>query len=126
MNKSSKNVFGLPLSTCSNNPVTGFYRNGCCDTGPEDFGNHTVCVIMTQEFLLFSQSRGNDLITPAPQYNFPGLKPGDRWCVCALRWKEAFEAGYAAPVVLEATNEEVLKFVDMSALLENAYKESVK
>lgn len=81
---------------------------------------------MTHDFLLFSQSRGNDLITPAPQYNFPGLKPGDRWCVCALRWKEAYEAGYAAPVVLEATNEEVLNFVDMSALLENAYKESVK
>jgi len=123
MNKSSKNVFGQPLIVCSNNPLTGFYRNGCCDTGSEDFGKHTVCAVMTSSFLLFSQSMGNDLITPIPQYNFPGLNPGDRWCICVLRWKEAYEAGYAAPVVLEATNEEALNYVDMNALLECAYKE---
>jgi uncharacterized protein len=123
MNKPSKNVFGLPLIICSSEPITGFYRNGCCDTGPEDFGNHTVCAIMTHDFLQFSQSRGNDLLTPVPQFGFPGLKPGDRWCICALRWKEAYEAGYAAPVVLEATNEEVLSFIEMNALLENAHKE---
>ena len=118
----SKNVFGEKLISCSENPLTGFYRNGCCDTGPEDRGRHLVCAIMTTEFLSFSKSRGNDLSTPIPQYNFPGLVNGDRWCLCALRWKEAYDAGMAPQVVLEATNEAVLKYVPMQALLEHAYR----
>ncbi|MCC5941924.1 MAG: DUF2237 domain-containing protein [Balneolaceae bacterium] len=118
----SKNVFGEKLITCSEDPLTGFFRNGCCDTGPEDRGRHLVCAIMTAEFLIFSKSRGNDLSTPIPQYNFPGLVDGDRWCLCALRWKEAYDAGVAPEVILEATNESVLKYVPMEALLEHAFK----
>lgn len=114
------NVFGEPISTCSHNPVTGFYRNGCCDSGKEDRGKHMVCAVMTDEFLLFSKARGNDLSTPLPHYNFPGLRAGDRWCLCALRWKEAFDAGVAPPVCLEATNEDVLEYIPMNALLEYA------
>lgn len=119
----SKNVFGEPLETCSEDPVTGFYRNGCCDSGDDDRGDHLVCVIMSAEFLEFSQSKGNDLSTPLPLYNFPGLEPGDRWCLCALRWKEAYNAGMAPKVVLEATNELTLNVVSMKMLLEHAYKE---
>ncbi len=89
-------------------PVTGFFRNGCCDTGPQDLGNHTVCTVMTAEFLAFSKSRGNDLSTPLPEYGFAGLKPGDRWCLCAPRWQEALEAGEAPAVVLRATHEGAL------------------
>ncbi|TVR17885.1 MAG: DUF2237 domain-containing protein [Balneolaceae bacterium] len=123
----SKNIFGEKLITCSEDPLTGFFRNGCCDTGPEDRGKHLVCAVMTSEFLQFSKSRGNDLTTPIPMYNFPGLADGDRWCLCALRWKEAYDAGMAPKVVLEATNESVLKHVPMEALLEFAHKdESVK
>lgn len=118
--KKSMNVFGEPISTCSHNPVTGFYRNGCCDSGKEDRGKHMVCAVMTDEFLLFSKARGNDLSTPLPHYNFPGLQAGDRWCLCALRWKEAFDAGVAPPVYLEATNEDVLEYIPMNALLEYA------
>ena len=118
----SKNVFGEKLITCSEDPLTGFFRNGCCDTGPEDRGKHLVCAVMTSEFLQFSKSRGNDLTTPIPMYNFPGLVDGDRWCLCALRWKEAYEAGMAPKVVLEATNETVLNHVPMEALLEFAHK----
>ncbi|MDZ7720449.1 MAG: DUF2237 domain-containing protein [Balneolaceae bacterium] len=122
----SRNVFGEPIKTCSNEPMTGFYRNGCCDSGDEDHGDHMVCAIMTTEFLKFSKSKGNDLSTPIPQYNFPGLKPGDRWCLCAPRWKEAYDAGMAPDVVLEATNELVLNVVSMDMLLEYAYKEGQK
>lgn len=116
------NVFGQPLITCSSQPLTGFYRNGCCDTGEEDMGVHTVCVIVTQEFLEFSRSMGNNLIDPMPMYNFPGLKDGDRWCLCAARFKEALDAGVAPKVVLEATHEKTLKIVSMAELLENAFK----
>lgn len=122
----SRNVFGEPLETCSDDPVTGFYRNGCCDSGEDDRGDHMVCVIMTSEFLEFSKSKGNDLSTPIPQYNFPGLKPGDRWCLCAPRWREAYEAGMAPDVVLEATNELTLNVVSMDMLLEYAHKEGRK
>lgn len=121
MDKHSKNVFGEPLITCSNNPLTGFYRTGCCDTGSEDKGNHTVCAVMTDEFLAFSKIRGNNLSTPVTQFHFPGLKQGDKWCLCVLRWKEAYEAGVAPRVVLEATNEKALQFVDMEQLLEYAF-----
>lgn len=126
MNKSSKNVFGQTLKSCSTNPMTGFFRNGCCDSGPDDYGKHTLCAVMTSDFLMFSRSRGNDLVTPIPQYHFPGLHPGDCWCICVLRWKEAHEAGYAPPVVLEATNENALDYVEMNVLLGYAYKEMKK
>ncbi len=117
----SLNVFGEKLVTCSNDPLTGFYRTGCCETGPQDSGRHLVCAVMTNEFLEFSKLQGNDLTTPIPQYNFPGLKEGDRWCLCALRWKEAYEAGMAPKVVLEATNEKVLNLVNMDQLIEYAF-----
>ena len=103
-----RNVLGEPLDLCSLTPMTGFYRDGCCNTGQEDVGSHTVCVIMTAEFLQFSKSRGNDLSTPMPEFGFAGLKPGDRWCLCAPRWQEAFEAGQAPRVVLRATQEGAL------------------
>jgi uncharacterized protein len=122
MNRNAKNVFGEPLKTCSQQPLTGFYRDGCCNTGPQDHGRHLVCAVMTAEFLAFSKSRGNDLSTPQPQFNFPGLKPGDKWCLCALRWKEAYEAGMAPQVDLEATNEKVLEITEMEMLLEFALK----
>ena len=105
----SRNVFGEPLLTCATNPMTGFYRDGCCNTGVEDIGSHTVCIVATAEFLAFSKSRGNDLSTPLPDYGFPGLKPGDRWCLCAPRWQEAFAAGAAPRVVLRATHEGALE-----------------
>lgn len=116
----ARNVLGTPLQTCSTSPVTGFYRNGCCDTGAGDFGVHTVCAVMTAEFLLFSRSRGNDLTTPHPEFGFPGLKPGDRWCLCAARWKEAFDAGMAPQVVLESTHMATLEFVDLDDLKAHA------
>lgn len=119
----STNVFGEPLQNCSIDPLTGFYRNGCCDSGEDDLGDHMVCVIMTDKFLEFSRSKGNDLSTPMPQFNFTGLKHGDRWCLCAARWKEAYDEGMAPAVVLEATNELALKVVSMEMLLEYAYKE---
>ncbi|MGI9384979.1 MAG: DUF2237 family protein [Methyloligellaceae bacterium] len=106
-----KNVFGEPIESCSTRPMTGFYRNGCCETGPEDVGVHTVCVEVTEEFLLYSRSRGNDLSTPLPEFGFPGLEPGDRWCLCAARWQEAFEAGQAPRVILSATHEATLEIV---------------
>ena len=115
-----RNVLGEKLTPCSTSPRTGFYRDGCCNTGPEDLGLHVVCVQVTAEFLAFARSRGNDLITPAPEYGFPGLKPGDRWCVCAATWREAYEAGTAAPVVLTATHEETLAVIPLEALREHA------
>ena len=99
----SRNVLGERLESCSQDPVTGFFRNGCCDTSAEDVGSHTVCVVMTAAFLAFSKARGNDLSTPVPQFGFAGLKPGDRWCLCAPRWQEALEAGQAPRVALRAT-----------------------
>jgi uncharacterized protein len=122
MENSAKNVFGEPLKPCSHDPVTGFYRDGCCNTGPQDYGRHLVCAVMTDEFLAFSKSKGNDLSTPLPQFNFPGLKAGDKWCLCALRWKEAHDAGMAPEVDLEATNEKVLEFVEIEQLIKHALK----
>ena len=113
-----RNVLGGQLATCSNNPVTGFWRTGCCDTGEEDIGSHTVCVQVTEEFLAFSVASGNDLTTSHP--GFPGLKPGDRWCVCVLRWKDALDSGVAPPVVLEATHEAALEFVSLEDLFRHA------
>lgn len=110
------NVLGEPLAPCSMKPMTGFYRDGCCNTGYDDVGIHTVCARMTKEFLEFSKKRGNDLTTPAPQFGFPGLKPGDQWCLCAGRWKEALDAGVAPPVVLAATHEETLAIVPLAEL----------
>ena len=115
-----RNARGGPLQACSFDPKTGFYRDGCCATGPDDAGSHTVCAVMTAEFLAFSKSRGNDLSTPRPQWGFPGLKPGDRWCLCAARWLEAYEAGVAPKVRLEATNERALDIVPLEALEEHA------
>jgi uncharacterized protein len=112
----SRNVLGEPLETCSIEPMTGFFRNGCCDTSAEDTGSHTVCVVMTAAFLAFSKARGNDLSTPMPQWGFPGLKPGDRWCLCAPRWQEAFAAGQAPRVVLRATHEGALEFCALADL----------
>ena len=111
-----KNVLGDPLEPCSTDPMTGFYRSGACETGPQDRGDHVVCARMTEEFLRFTQKQGNDLSTPRPQMNFPGLEPGDRWCLCAARWQEAVEAGVAPPVVLAATHEDALDTLDRSDL----------
>lgn len=115
----AKNVLGGPLDPCSFEPRTGFYRNGCCDTGPEDRGVHTVCAQMTGAFLEFTKEAGNDLSTPQPQFGFAGLKPGDRWCLCAGRWNEAYEAGRAPPVVLAATHEATTRIVPLERLLEH-------
>jgi len=112
----SRNVLGGPLADCCNNPVTGFFRDGCCNTGPEDHGAHVVCVQVTKEFLEFSVARGNDLSTPMPDFGFPGLNPGDRWCLCAARWREALSAGMAPSVVLTATHERALDYVTLEAL----------
>ncbi len=117
----TKNVLGTELETCGTDPMTGFFRNGCCDTGPMDRGVHTVCCRMTAEFLAFSKAAGNDLSTPRPEFQFPGLKPGDKWCVCAGRWAEAFEAGMAPKVVLEATHEATLGEVSLEALKAHAW-----
>ncbi|MGA1399657.1 MAG: DUF2237 family protein [Phycisphaerales bacterium] len=113
-----RNVLGGPLETCSRSPMTGYFRDGCCRTGEDDLGRHTVCAVMTDEFLTFSKSRGNDLVTPRPEWRFPGLKAGDRWCLCALRWREAYEAGCAPQVVLEATHERTLDVVPLDWLQE--------
>ena len=116
----AKNVLGGELIPCSLDPVTGFFRNGCCETGPHDLGLHTVCAVMTAEFLAYSKMVGNDLSTPMPEYGFAGLKPGDRWCLCAPRWKEALDAGAAPQVVLEATHEETLAIVTLGVLKDHA------
>lgn len=116
----AKNVLGTDLQECSHDPLTGFFRDGCCHTGAEDVGLHIVCSEMTAEFLAFSKSVGNDLSTPHPEFGFPGLKPGNRWCLCALRWKEAFEAGVAPAVVLESTHISTLEFIDLEDLQEHA------
>ena len=114
------NVLGEALAPCGLDPVTGFYRDGCCNTDYEDVGIHVVCAKMTREFLAFSKKQGNDLSTPAPEAGFPGLKPGDRWCLCAGRWKEALDAGVAPPVILQATHEEALAVVPLAVLKQHA------
>ena len=116
----SRNVLGGPLHVCSEAPLTGFYRNGRCDTCAEDHGCHTVCVEVTGEFLEFSRASGNDLSTPRPEYHFPGLVPGDRWCVCAARWLEAVQAGVASPIVLAATHARTLEVVPEAVLRQHA------
>jgi uncharacterized protein (DUF2237 family) len=116
----ARNVLGQELVPCSLDPVTGFFRNGCCETGPHDLGMHTVCAVMTAEFLEFSRRVGNDLSTPRPDLGFPGLKPGDRWCLCAPRWKEALDADAAPQVVLESTHEETLAIVPLGVLKDYA------
>ncbi|MEM8894229.1 MAG: DUF2237 domain-containing protein [Bacteroidota bacterium] len=116
----ANNVFGEPLIPCSTSPMTGFFRDGCCETGEQDHGTHTVCAIMTEEFLIFTQSVGNDLSTPRPEYDFPGLKPGDKWCLCASRWMQAYHAGIAPKIVLEATHEKTLKYIKLDELVKFA------
>jgi uncharacterized protein (DUF2237 family) len=115
-----RNVLGEPLQECGTDPVTGFYRDGCCTSGPEDVGSHTVCAVMTAEFLAQQRSVGNDLVTPRPEWRFPGLRPGDRWCVVAARWLQAYEDGVAAPVVLAATHARALDVVPLEALQQHA------
>jgi hypothetical protein len=112
----SRNVLGQALQPCSLEPVTGFYRNGCCDTSAEDTGSHTVCIVVSEDFLAFSKARGNDLSTPMPEYGFAGLEPGDRWCLCAARWQEAFEAGKMPRVMLQATHEGALDHCNLADL----------
>ena len=116
----SQNVLGGDLQHCSDNPTTGFYRDGCCHTGPRDLGNHVVCAEMTEGFLQFTAEQGNDLMTPRPEMSFPGLEPGDRWCLCAGRWKEAAQAGVAPPVILEATHEAALEVLSLDVLKAHA------
>ncbi len=115
-----RNVLGGPLGVCSEKPRTGFFRDGCCNTGPEDVGSHTVCVVLSADFLAFSQARGNDLSTPRPEFGFPGLQPGERWCLCAARWREALQAGHAPRVVLNSTNEGALEIVALDDLKRHA------
>ena len=115
--KRSLNVIGTPLKSCSTDPLTGWYRDGCCNTDEHDFGSHTVCARVTIEFLEYLQSRGNDLITPAPQYGFDGLKAGDQWCVCAASWRAAHQAGCACPVDLESTHQAALKIIPLEELM---------
>jgi uncharacterized protein (DUF2237 family) len=118
----AKNVLGGPLKTCGTDPMTGFYRDGCCNTGPDDEGLHTICCQVTAEFLAHQKAIGNDLTTPFPMFGFPGLRPGDRWCVCITRWKESLEAGVACPVDLEATHMHALEFVDLDDLKRHAIR----
>jgi hypothetical protein len=120
------NVLGGKLLACCFSPMTGFYRDGFCRTGPGDHGLHTVCIEATAVFLVFSRAMGNDLSTPAPQYGFPGLEPGDRWCLCVTRWKEALDAGMAPPVVLSATHISALEFVSLEDLQAHAVKEEAE
>ena len=120
-----KNILGTELVSCSFDPLTGYFRNGYCQTDERDTGSHVIASVMSEEFLIFTKSVGNDLSTPNPIYNFPGLKSGDRWCLCALRWKEAYEVGSAPFVILEATHEKALDYIDISALLEMRYVENL-
>ena len=122
---SAKNVLGGELVPCSYDPLTGYFRDGCCNTDASDLGSHLVCVRVTPEFLAFSSARGNDLVTPLPQHRFAGLKPGDRWCLCALRWREALEAGTAPPVILEATHINALEFVTLAQLEKHRFQGAV-
>ena len=119
----ANNVLGTELSTCSTNPLTGFFRDGCCNTTGSDTGMHTICTVMTAEFLLFSKAQGNDLLTARPEYQFPGLKEGDRWCLCLNRWLEALKADCAPKVILEATHASVIEFVDLATLKHHQFIE---
>ena len=121
----AKNVLGTELASCSYDPLTGYFRDGCCNTDASDHGSHLICVRVTAEFLEFSKAMGNDLVTPMPQHRFSGLEPGDRWCLCALRWREALEAGVAPPVVLEATHANALQFVTMAQLEKHRFQGTV-
>ncbi len=123
MSTDAKNVLGSKLEVCCTSPMTGFYRNGCCETGPQDTGTHVVCAQVTEEFLAYTKSQGNDLSTPVPMFDFPGLKPGDKWCLCASRWHEAWKTGMAPPVVLSATHEVALEYVPLEVLQEYAVEE---
>ena len=120
-----KNVLGTDLQSCSNSPITGFYRDGFCKTGHNDKGRHVVAAVMTEDFLKFTKSKGNDLSSPVPAYNFQGLKEGDKWCLCALRWIESYNEGLAPPVILEATHEKALEFVELDVLIKHAYVEKI-
>lgn len=120
MSREALNVLGTQLQTCSIEPLTGWFRDGCCRTGKGDHGVHVICARVSERFLEFSKLRGNDLSTPRPEHGFPGLKAGDRWCLCAQRWAEAFEAGFAPQVVLEATHESALEFADLADLKKHA------
>jgi len=124
MNRSDRNVLGTALLACSYDPLTGFLRDGCCRANAQDAGGHLVCARMTEAFLSFSLAAGNDLVTPRPQWRFAGLRPGDRWCLCALRWQEALQAGAAPPVVLEATHEKVLEILSLNDLREHAWNKT--
>jgi uncharacterized protein (DUF2237 family) len=121
MKEPELSVLDQPLQVCCTNPMTGWYRDGSCRTDEHDHGSHVVCAVVTDEFLDFTRSRGNDLQTPRPEFRFPGLKAGDRWCLCALRWREAWEAGKAPPVVLESTNRKALDYISLEVLVEYAY-----
>lgn len=118
--RSEQNVLGGALECCCTSPMTGFFRDGACRTGPQDLGSHTVCAQVTAEFLAFTRARGNDLSAPAPEFGFPGLRPGDRWCLCAVRWHEALQAGVAPPVMLMATHERALEVIDLDDLKRHA------
>ncbi|MFN6470042.1 MAG: DUF2237 family protein [Nostoc sp. SerVER01] len=120
----NSNVIGGELEVCCTSPITGFYRDGLCRTGGQDFGSHVICAQLTQEFLEFTKSRGNDLSTPVPEFNFPGLKPGDRWCLCASRWKEALDAGVAPPVILSGTHPRALEVVSLEVLKQHGINTS--
>ncbi len=117
-----RNIYGKPLVPCSSEPMTGFFRSGCCETNEMDHGSHTVCAQVTAEFLAFSKKAGNDLSTPRPEFNFPGLQPGDRWCVCAPRWKQAYDAGFACPLILEACHHNALQYATLEELESFAFK----
>jgi len=117
----AKNVLNTDLESCSSAPLTGFYRDGCCNTGPQDRGLHLVCSVLTEEFLKHQVEVGNDLVTPRPEWDFPGLNPGDRWCVCVTRWTQSFEAGKACPVILESTHISTLEFVSLEELRQHAF-----
>ena len=117
---SQLNVLGGPLLTCSDQPLTGFFRDGCCNTSEDDFGSHTVCIVLTDEFLAYSKAAGNDLSTPRPEFDFPGLKAGQRWCLCAARWVEAYRAGKAPKVSLNSTNQAALEIVPLDLLKQHA------
>lgn len=121
--KGPRNVLGTGLQSCCTDPMTGFYRDGFCKTGADDYGTHVACCVMTEEFLTFTKNMGNDLSTPRPNYHFPGLVPGDKWCLCALRWKEAWQAGKAPPLVLESTHSRMLDYVEIEVLREFEFKE---
>jgi hypothetical protein len=121
----AKNVLGTDLVPCSYDPLTGYFRDGCCNTDASDRGSHLVCVRVTPEFLTFSSARGNDLVTPRPQLRFAGLQPGNRWCLCALRWREALEAGVAPPVILESTHISTLQFVTLAQLHKHRFQGTV-